>query len=198
MLKAKILDVRGFEFAIRGTRNSRNSGNKSDTKDGGVGQNDLKLMKRLFDRGTEHRKYARMINVWLDIDAPLYWWKEFDTYKIGTVASSCSTMYTLHTRDLTVDDFSIEHLSVASMAVLNLTIEAMNACRQRFIQDGDKEDWQQMIQLLPTSYNQKRTVMMNYEVVARIIQQRSHHKLEEWHQLIDVLKKLPYVEDLIK
>lgn len=198
MLKAKILDVRGFEFAIRGTRNSRNSWNKSDTKDGGVGQNDLKLMKRLFDRGTEHRKYTRMINVWLDIDAPLYWWKEFDTYKIGTVASSCSTMYTLHTRDLTVDDFSIEHLSVASMAVLNLTIEAMNACRQRFIQDGDKEDWQQMIQLLPTSYNQKRTVMMNYEVVARIIQQRSHHKLEEWHQLIDVLKTLPYVEDLIK
>ena len=155
-------------------------------------------MKTLFNAGTEHRKYDRMIQVWMDIEAPLYWWKEFDTYKIGTVANSCSTMHKIHSRDLTLQDFSTDHLSKTNLIILNMTIDAINNARQDFIMNNDKVDWWQMIQLLPTSFNQKRTVMMNYEVVARIIEQRSHHKLDEWHQLVDVLSGLPYMKELIK
>lgn len=134
----------------------------------------------------------------MDIEAPLYWWKEFDTYKIGTVANSCSTMHKIHSRDLTLQDFSTDHLSKTNLIILNMTIDAINNARQDFIMNNDKVDWWQMIQLLPTSFNQKRTVMMNYEVVARIIEQRSHHKLDEWHQLVDVLSGLPYMKDLIE
>ena len=140
----------------------------------------------------------RMIQVWMDIEAPLYWWKEFDTYKIGTVANSCSTMHKIHSRDLTLQDFSTEHLSKTNLIVVDMVIDAINNARQDFLQNHDKIDWWQMIQLLPSSYNQKRTVMMNYEVIARIIEQRSHHKLDEWHQLVDVLSGLPYMKELIE
>ena len=182
-----------------------------------IGENDLKLMKALFNAGTEHRKYDRMIQVWMDIEAPLYWWKEFDTYKIGTVANSCSTMHKIAEKEFTVDDFSHEHLNysfisddgeeepvefeeyyLASQDVLDITIRALNKYRDMYIKTKDKKYWWQLIQLLPSSYNQKRTVMMNYEVIARIIEQRSHHKLDEWHQLIDVLGGLPYMQELMK
>lgn len=207
MLKCKILDVQGFDPAIHGMRNPKNSWDKSDSckKVGyddfifyNIGDNDLKLMKALFNAGTEHRKYDRMIQVWMDIDAPLYWWKEFDTYKIGTVANSCSTMHKIHSRDLTLEDFSVEHLSPLSINTIKKVIDVINLEREHYIDCNDKECWWQMIQLLPSSYNQKRTVMMNYEVVARIIQQRSYHKLDEWHQFIEVLWGLPYIEDLIE
>lgn len=225
MLRCNILDVQGFDPAIHGMRNPKNSWDKSDSvfcnTEGCafcdyecansenvkwdnpdlnfcIGDNDLKLMKTLFNAGTEHRKYDRMIQVWMDIEAPLYWWKEFDTYKIGTVANSCSTMHKIHSSDLTLDDFSTEHLSKTNLIVVDMVIDAINNARQDFLQNNDKIDWWQMIQLLPSSYNQKRTVMMNYEVIARIIEQRSHHKLDEWHQLIDVLGELPYMKELIK
>lgn len=228
MLKCEILDVQGFDPAIHGMRNPKNSWDKSDSYDAvdcgkcglieekgvcnkedrlgrcdnfrcyAVGDNDLKLMKTLFNAGTEHRKYDRMIQVWMNIEAPLYWWKEFDTYKIGTVANSCSTMHKIHSRDLTLQDFSTEHLSKTNLIVVDMVIDAINNARQDFLQNHDKIDWWQMIQLLPSSYNQKRTVMMNYEVIARIIEQRSHHKLDEWHQLVNVLSGLPYMKELIE
>lgn len=220
MLRCEILDVQGFDPAIHGMRNPKNSWDKSDSvfcpneyscdscsrcekhecyvSNITIGENDMKLMKTLFNAGTEHRKYDRMIQVWMDIEAPLYWWKEFDTYKIGTVANSCSTMHKIHSRDLTLNDFSTEHLSKTNLIVVDMVIDAINNARQDFRQNHDKIDWWQMIQLLPSSYNQKRTVMMNYEVIARIIEQRSHHKLDEWHQLVDVLGGLPYMQELMK
>ena len=247
MLRCEILDVQGFSPAIHGMRNPKNSWDKSDSYDAvdcgkcglieekgvcnkedrlgrcdnfrcyAVGENDLNLMKTLFNAGTEHRKYDRMIQVWMDIEAPLYWWKEFDTYKIGTVANSCSTMHKIAEKEFTVDDFSHEHLNysfisddgeeepvefeeyyLASQDVLDITIRALNHYRELYLKTKDKKYWWQLIQLLPSSYNQKRTVMMNYEVIARIIEQRSHHKLDEWHQLIDVLGGLPYMQELMK
>ena len=237
MLRCEILDVQGFSPAIHGMRNPKNSWDKSDSfnckiygedcdfckynylqcSNYYIGENDLKLMKALFNAGTEHRKYDRMIQVWMDIEAPLYWWKEFDTYKIGTVANSCSTMHKIAEKEFTVDDFSHEHLNysfisddgeeepvefeeyyLASQDVLDITIRALNKYRDMYIKTKDKKYWWQLIQLLPSSYNQKRTVMMNYEVIARIIEQRSHHKLDEWHQLIDVLGGLPYMRELMK
>lgn len=237
MLKCEILDIQGFQPAIHGMRNPMNSWDKSDSfnckiygedcdfckynylqcSNYYIGENDLKLMKALFNAGTEHRKYDRMIQVWMDIEAPLYWWKEFDTYKIGTVANSCSTMHKIHAKEFTLEDFSHEHLNysfisddgeeepvefeeyyLASQDVLDITIRALNKYRDMYIKTKDKKYWWQMIQLLPSSYNQKRTVMMNYEVIARIIEQRSHHKLDEWHQLIDVLGGLPYMQELMK
>lgn len=227
MLKCEILDIQGFQPAIHGMRNPMNSWDKSDSvfcnTEGCafckydcyesenvkwdnpdlnfcVGQNDLKLMKTLFNAGTEHRKYDRMIQVWMDIKAPLYWWKEFDTYKIGTVANSCSTMHKIHAKEFTLEDFSIEHLTedVIEKPFKDI-INCLNFFRKLYINNNkDKDDWWQMIQLLPSSYNQKRTVMMNYEVIATIIKQRSHHKLDEWHQLIDVLGGLPYMQELMK
>ncbi len=226
MLKCKILDIQGFKPAIHGMRNPKNSWNKSDSvfcnTEGCafcdydcdesenvkwdnpdlnfcVGQNDMKLMKTLFNAGTEHRKYDRMIQVWMDIEAPLYWWKEFDTYKIGTVANSCSTMHKIHAKKFTLNDFSIEHLNEDVIEKpFKTIIDCLNFFRESYIKNNDKDDWWQMIQLLPSSYNQKRTVMMNYEVIARIIEQRSHHKLDEWHQLINVLGELPYIKELIE
>lgn len=203
MLRCNILDVQGFDPAIHGMRTPKNSWEKSDSvfcnTEGCavcdnkcecansenvkwdnpdlnfcIGENDMKLMKTLFTAGTEHRKYNRMIQVWMDIEASLYWWKEFDTYKIGTVANSCSTMHKIHSRDLTLNDFSTEHLSKTNLIVVDMVIDAINNARQDFLLNHDKIDWWQMIQLLPSSYNQKRTVMMNYEVIARIIEQRSH------------------------
>ena len=201
-----------MEFIIEGMRNPMNSWEKSDSDSeikyeswhdmsGGkyeIGPNDHSLMQRLSNAGTDHRKFMRMLPVYVRITAPLYWWKEFDTYKIGTVANSCSTMHKIHSSDLTLQDFSTEHLSKTNLIVVDMVIDAINNARQDFLQNHDKIDWWQMIQLLPSSYNQKRTVMMNYEVIARIIEQRSHHKLDEWHQLIDVLGGLPYMQELMK
>lgn len=209
MIKCKILNICGFMESIHGMRNPMNSWDRMDSqmyKDSEweeeatflPGDNDLRLMKNLFKAGTEHRKYLRMINVYMDITAPLYWWKEFDTYKIGTVANSCSTMHKIHAKEFTLDDFSVEHLydDVLNKPFKDI-ISCLNFFRQLYVQDHDKDSWWQMIQLLPSSYNQTRTVMMNYEVVARIIEQRTNHKLDEWNDFIDVLSSLPLIDDLL-
>lgn len=201
MLKAKILDVQGFYQAIKGMRNSRNSWSKMDSGNGGVGPNDLKLMNRLFKAGTEHRKYARMITVWVDINAPLYWWKEFDQYKIGTVSNSCSTMYTLTNKPFELGDFSFDKLNAYGNCAQRV-IDDLNELREWCLKVTEpkvkKNIWYSIVQLLPESYNQTRTIMMNYEVVARIIQQRKGHKLEEWKQLITILKQLPYINEIME
>lgn len=197
MLTATILDVTGFAPAIHGMRNPMNSWNRSDSyfdaEITDIGPNDLQLMQRLFAAGPEHRKYDRMINVYLDIAAPLYFWKEFDTYKIGTVANSCSTMHKLTARDLTTDDFSFEYVPQETQ---NAVVDALNKQLHEYKQTGSKPLWYALIQLLPSSYNQRRTVMLNYETAYRIIQQRSSHKLSEWHTLCDTLKSLPYFSEV--
>ena len=167
-----------------------------------IGPNDLDLMTRLRNSGTDHRKFMRMITVYLDITAPLYWWKEFDTYKVGTVANSCSTMHKIAAKEFTMDDFSHEHLDHLSLELLNNVIDKLNANRNEFLEykDGDdsinskKDYWWQMIQLLPSSYNQRRTVMLNYEVLANIYKSRRNHKLDEWHTFCDWIKSLPHSE----
>lgn len=163
-------------------------------KDEFIGPKDLNLMTTLRNAGTDHRKFMRMITVYLDITAPLYWWKEFDTYKVGTVANSCSTMHKITDKPFELDDFSHEHLGFQSVRVLKDTIKVMNDFREEFIKDHEKENWWQLIQLLPSSYNQKRTVMLNYEVLANIYKSRRHHKLDEWHTLCDRIESLPYSE----
>lgn len=213
MIKVENIDFWGFEHAIRGMRNPLNSWAKSDSLAFGtatiyadneivaemIGPNDLKLMKTLYQAGPEHRKYLRQIFVSMDITAPLYWWKEFDTYKVGTVANSCSTMHTIHRKEFTLDDFSCEHLiNGTSKIMLNGVIDLMNQYRSQYLNTKNKEYWWQLIQLLPSSYNQKRTVTMNYENVATIIRQRSHHKLDEWNNFIDILKELPYVKEIME
>lgn len=208
MIKCKILNIYGFMEAVHGMRNPMNSWDRMDSqmyKDSEweeeatflPGDNDLTLMKNLFKAGTEHRKYLRMINVYMDITAPLYWWKEFDTYKVGTVANSCSTMHKIHDKNFTLDDFSHEHLQAPMVEILKHTIHGLNDARDAYLSSKDKIMWWQMIQLLPSSYNQTRTVMMNYEVVARIIEQRKNHKLDEWNDFIDVLSSLPLIDDLL-
>lgn len=163
-------------------------------KDEFIGPKDLNLMTTLRNAGTDHRKFMRMITVYLDITAPLYWWKEFDTYKVGTVANSCSTMHKITDKPFELDDFSHEHLGFQSVRVLKDTIKVMNDFREEFIKDHEKENWWQLIQLLPSSYNQKRTVMLNYEVLANIYKSRRHHKLDEWHTLCDRIESMPYSE----
>ena len=205
MIKVEKIDYWGFEHAIRGMRNPFNSWDKSDSaiipwdeSSSEFGKNDLGLMKRLFNAGTEHRKYLRQIMVSMDITAPLYWWKEFDTYKVGTVANSCSTMHTIHKKDFTEDDFSCEHLTENNKKWwLNETINALNKARKEYLSDASKESWWQLIQMLPSSYNQKRTVTMNYENVVTIIKQRSNHRLDEWNDLIKELKTLPCIKELM-
>ena len=162
-------------------------------KDEFIGSNDLDLMKRLRNAGTDHRKFMRMITVYLDITAPLYWWKEFDTYKVGTVANSCSTMHKIHAKEFTLEDFSCEKL-YDPLGDLRPIVDRLNVYRERYLETKDKNDWWQMIQLLPTSYNQKRTVMLNYEVLANIYKSRRNHKLDEWHTLCDWIEELPYSE----
>lgn len=210
MLKIENVEVLGWEHAIRGMRNPKNSWAKSDSgpecpygkekccgecqQNFCIGPNDKQLMMTLRNAGTDHRKFMRMITVYLDITAPLYWWKEFDTYKVGTVANSCSTMHKIADKEFTLDDFSHEHLGFQSVRVLKDTIKVMNDFREEFIKDHEKENWWQLIQLLPSSYNQKRTVMLNYEVLANIYKSRRHHKLDEWHTLCDRIESLPYSE----
>ena len=220
MIKIENIDIHGWEAAIRGMRNPMNSWDKSDSKfnvifencfDGVVqpikstfiGENDLALMKRLDKNGSVHAKYRRMITVTVDILTPLYWWKEFDTYKVGTVANSCSTMHKIADKEFTLDDFSHEHLlteketawgNICPVITLECTIAALNFYRRKFLETKDKKYWWQMIQLLPSSYNQKRTVMFNYEVLAGIYHQRKNHKLDEWCEFCGWIEKLPYSE----
>lgn len=246
MLKIENTEVIGWEHAIRGMRNPKNSWEKSDS---GVcathgpahcadcvytdchaddveigtkyilGGDDLTLMTTLRNAGTDHRKFMRMITVYLDITAPLYWWKEFDTYKVGTVANSCSTMHKIADKEFTLADFSCEHLDrepyhrnwiesvivdeditsphkvwMTPFDILRCTIEMLNAYRENYLETKDKQDWWQMIQLLPSSYNQRRTVMLNYEVLANIYKSRRNHKLDEWHTFCDWIESLPYSE----
>lgn len=225
MIKIENTEVTGWEAAIRGMRNPMNSWKKSDSffcgspeccysndqcnpgcagYDQGfnIGEADLDLMTRLRNSGTDHRKFMRMITVYLDITAPLYWWKEFDAYKVGTVANSCSTMHKIHAKEFTIEDFSHEHLDHLSLDLLKTIILKLNANRNEFLEykDGDdsinskKDYWWQMIQLLPSSYNQRRTVMLNYEVLANIYKSRRNHKLDEWHTFCDWIKSLPHSE----
>jgi len=198
----------GWDAAIRGMRNPMNSWSKSDSsyEDGCllIGENDLELMQKLCKSGTDHRKFMRMITVYVDITAPLYWWKEYDTYKVGTVANSCSTMHKIHSAMFTLDDFSTEHLCGdyedvdTPNGIITLLIDELNYQRQRYIETGDKFHWWQMIQLLPSSYNQKRTVMLNYEVLANIYKSRKNHKLDEWHTFCDWIAELPHSELITK
>jgi hypothetical protein len=238
MLKIENVEVVGWEAAIRGMRNPKNSWVKSDSHwdyvnqgpeyltvanfddaDFNIGPNDKKLMSTLRNAGTDHRKFMRMITVYLDITAPLYWWKEFDTYKVGTVANSCSTMHKIAAKEFDVNDFSHEHIEELDGDEYNMsydwllrTVDILNYYRKKYntaseklkrdITDAERKHvlaqqklfWWQMIQLLPSSYNQKRTVMLNYEVLANIYKSRRHHKLDEWYTLCDWIESLPYSE----
>ena len=197
--------VGGFEAAIRGMRNPLESWEKSDSKDEiwydeksgneydyHVGKNDLALMKKLAAAGDDHGKFARFIHVSADILAPRYWWTEFDTYKVGTVANSCSTMHCIHKKMFVTSDFSNEHLTDEGLYGLLTIIDILNNKRKTYLETGDKETWYQMIQLLPQSYNQKRTVDLNYQVLWKIYRARKDHKLDEWHVFCDWAKTLPY------
>lgn len=231
MIKIEHTEVLGWEHAIRGMRNPMNSWEKSDsgrchldlTRDCNtcvhnntnysacqshydLGPNDLNLMLKLSESGTDHAKFRRMITVYADLTAPLYWWKEFDTYKVGTVANSCSTMHKIAEKEFTLDDFSHEHLldpsdykfgdhyGVFTRDTLKTIISVLNMARKGFIETNDKKYWWQIIQLLPSSYNQKRTVMLNYEVLANIYKSRKNHKLDEWRELCKWIEGLPYSE----
>ena len=196
MIKIENIDVYGFEAAIRGARNPMNSWDRMDScynnGEFEIGENDYKLLKNLTLAGPEHRKWNRMVTVTMDITAPLYFLKEWDTYKVGTVANSCSTMHRIQAKKFEMSDFSVEHLR--SLRVMHEVIDELNFYRDKFNKDKKKEDWWEMIQLLPTSYNQKRTVHLNYEVLGTIYHQRRHHKLDEWHVFCDTLETLPYSE----
>lgn len=200
MIRIGNVDTYGWEAAIRGMRNPLNSWDKSDSRLQEnsnrleVGVNDLDLMKRLAANGAVHAKYRRMITVTCDIVAPLYWWKEFDTYKVGTVANSCSTMHKIHAKKFDRSDFSTEHLIHRMKEVLDVTIANLNACRGNFLETKDKTWWWQMIQLLPSSYNQRRTVQMNYEVLANMYRWRKDHKLDEWREFCTWIETLPCSE----
>ena len=198
-----------WEIVIEGMRNPHNSWDRIDSYMTRVenpetlntapfeffaGENDQDLMARLCKGGSVHRKYMRMLPVWITINAPLYFWKEFDTYKIGTVANSCSTMHTISDKEFTLDNFSHELLGVDSLSVLQFTINHLNRCRKCYLETHDEDHWRQMIQLLPSSYNQKRTVMVNYEVLAAMYYWRNKHKLDEWRRFCEWMKTLPYSE----
>lgn len=232
MIKIENVEVMGWEAAIRGMRNPMNSWEKSDSgtcgyphhigctncpdhkicnhpfRNDGVfklGKADYELVMKLVKAGTDHRKFMRMITVYADITAPLYWWKEYDTYKVGTVANSCSTMHKIAEKEFTLEDFSCEHLDIRTRKILEEIIKALNDYRTLYINynpndfeikgcPSKKDLWWQMIQLLPSSYNQKRTVMLNYEVLANIYKSRKNHKLDEWRTFCDWIKALPYSE----
>ena len=198
MIKIENVDVYGFEAAIRGTRNPMNSWDRMDSGYNNgefeIGENDYKLLKNLTIAGPEHRKWNRMVTVTMDITAPLYWWKEYDTYKVGTVSNSCSTMHNIQAKKFEMSDFSVEHLDRIASETFKIVINELNLNRKLFNETKDKKYWWQMIQLLPTSYNQKRTVYLNYEVLGTIYRQRRHHKLDEWHVFCDTIKTLPYSE----
>ena len=202
MLKIENTEVFGWEAAIRGMRNPKNSWDKSDSihfyGENGLecelGENDLKLMKTLAKAGDDHGKFMRMINVTFDLTSSFYFFKEFDTYKVGTVANSCSTMHKIADKEFTMEDFSIEHLSYKNRLLFVDTINALNEARLEFIETNDKSCWWQMIQLLPSSYNQRRTIQLNYAVLKNMYHARKNHKLDEWHTFCDWIESLPYSE----
>ena len=208
MIKVENVETWGFNHAIRGMRNPLNSWDKSDSYielcDVIVGDADLALMHKLYKAGAEHRKYLRQIFVSMDIVAPLYWWKEFDTYKVGTVANSCSTMHKIHAKEFMLDDFSHEHLfnasdvDVACLQELKNVIFSLNKARKKYLETKCKDYWWQMIQLLPSSYNQRRTVTMNYENAVNMIRQRENHKLDEWRDFVKELQQLPYIKQIME
>lgn len=227
MIKIENTEVFGWEAAIRGMRNPMNSWERSDSSKEGcdrtpnchmskyynIGKNDHNLMMRLANAGSVHAKYRRMITIYVDITAPLYWWKEFDTYKVGTVANSCSTMHKIHEKEFTLEDFSCENLmndeafafplgggwrGLDAIEILKTTIEGLNTARKRYLDIKDKKYWWQMIQLLPSSYNQKRTIMLNYEVLANIFEYRKSHKLDEWVEFCKWIETLPYSKIITK
>lgn len=222
MIKVEHIETYGWEAAVRGLRNPMNSWEKSDSHyeiygmeyyGFTVGENDLALMKKLVAAGTDHSKFMRMIGVSMDITAPLYWWKEADTYKVGTVCNSCSTMHTIHKKEFTLDDFSHEHLTeedksellyydgtetgfmVSPLSLLKITIDCLNNYRKRYLETDDKKWWWLMIQTLPSSYNQKRTYTMNYAVLRNMYHARKEHKLDCWRDFCKIMEeKLPYSE----
>ena len=222
MIKIENVEIVGWESAIRGMRNPMNSWNKSDSEfnvscrvckseyyrnkcdnclysDGNIllGNNDLDLMKRLAKAGTDHRKFMRMIVVYVDITSPLYWWKEFDTYKVGTVRNSCSTMHKITEKEFTLDDFSHEHLSDDSIKLLKDIVFILNFHREKYLETKDKNYWWQLIQLLPSNYNQRATLMLNYEVLANMYHSRKNHKLDCWVDFCKWIETLPYAKELI-
>lgn len=212
MIKIENIEVHGFGTALRGMRNSYDSWENSDTiwedEIPTIGNNDLALAQRLIRAGASHRTFMRMIQVYMDINAPLYWWKEMDRYCVGKTQISCSTMHSIHKKPFELDDFSHEHLIPEAFPVTDEyvetytdvfidTIKALNGARYRYLETKDKKYWWQMIQLLPTSYNQKRTIMMSYEVALKIIRERRGHRLDEWQDLIVILLDLPYMKDLV-
>lgn len=201
MIEVEKIEVMGFQGAIRGMRNPLNSWARSDSTGYphfcGIGPADLDLMKRLAAAGPEHRKFMRQIFVSMDITAPLYWWKEFDTYKVGTTANSCSTMHKLTAKRFTLDDFSTDHIEPEWVPVMTSMIANLNDLRDLYLQTKDKGVWYTIIQLLPSSYNQKRTVTMTYENAFNIIQQRTGHKMDEWNTFVSKLLQLPYMQQLV-
>ena len=203
MLKVERTSVMNMENAIRGARNPMNSWARMDStydENGNfvLGPNDIDLAKRLAHAGSDHRKFLRQIFVSVDITAPLYWWKEFDTYKVGTVANSTSTMHKIHTKVFERDDFSHDRLDEGGLAALDAVIAYLESEREKFVADkSDRQSWHNMIQMLPSSYNQMRTVTMNYENLINIYYARRAHKLAEWHVLCDWIMSLPYAQDLI-
>lgn len=210
MIKIEHEEVYGWEVAIRGMRNPMNSWDKSDsghkldyTPSGDkiypytIGENDLALMRRLAKAGRDHGKFLRMITVTLDITAPLYWWKEFDTYKVGTVANSCSTIHKIHAKKFTMDDFSTDKLYQFSIDALNDLLVILNKARDLYLETKDKGYWWQMIQLLPSSYNQRRTIQLNYEVLRNMYESRKNHKLDEWRAFCEWIEKLPYFTKIV-
>ena len=203
MLKVERISVMNFENAIRGARNPLNSWARMDSyydEEGNfvLGENDMSLATKLAKAGSDHRKFLRQIMVSMDITAPLYWWKEFDTYKVGTVANSTSTMHKIQAKEFSREDFSCDRMSEDCLAVLDSVIRYLESERVRFVETKDKSAWHNMIQLLPSSYNQMRTVTMNYEVLINMYYARRNHKLAEWHTLCDAICDLPYANELIK
>ena len=206
MIKITNAEVCGWDAAVRGMRNPMNSWDKSDSKHWRetivghdveyrvIGRNDLTLMKKLVEAGSDHAKFMRMINVTMDVTAPLYWWKEWDTYKIGTVANSCSTMHKIADKEFTLDDFSHEHLMQGGLECIKNLCKDLNMCREQYLAKHDKEWWWQMIQLLPSSYNQLRTVQLNYAVLRNMYHARRNHKLDEWRDFCSWVESLPYAE----
>lgn len=203
MIKLERTSVMNLENAIRGARNPMNSWARMDSyydEDGNfiLGENDLGLAQKLRKAGSDHRKYVRQIFVSVDITAPLYWWKEFDTYKVATVANSTSTMHKIHAKPFDIDDFSHDHMTPDTLAFMQTVVDELEKIRQKYMSEGkNKEDWYDMIQLLPSSYNQMRTVTMNYETLINIFFARRYHKLQEWHTFCDWIKTLPYAEEII-
>lgn len=204
MIKVEKINVFNLEGAIRGARNPMNSWHKSDSKwivqDGEpkfiIGDNDLKLMKSLAKAGSDHRKFMRQIFVSMDITAPLYWWKEYDTYKVGTTANSCSTMHKIHAKEFSREDFSCERMSEEALACLDSVIAVLEKQRQKFVETKERPYWDDMIQLLPSSYNQMRTCTMTYENLLNMYHARKNHKLPEWHLLCDTIEILPYFKEI--